>query len=93
MLYLVAYDTEDDQKRLKLAELLKDMGGHRIQYSAFLIDLNQDTLARLASQAKQILAPARARIYILPVCRRDLERIITLAHNYTQPWDEDTDLL
>lgn len=93
MLYLVAYDTDDDNKRNKLANYLKDLGGRRIQYSAFLIELSTETLQKLQSDAKKILSDTQARIFIMPICNRDLEKIKSLVHNYRQLWDEESLLL
>lgn len=93
MLYLVAYDTDDDNKRNKLANHLKDLGGRRIQYSAFLIELSAETLQKLQSDAKKILSDTQARIFIMPICSRDLEKIKSLVHNYRQLWDEEPLLL
>lgn len=93
MLYLIAYDTEDDNKRNRFAKHLKDLGGQRIQYSAFLIELTKEGLQRLESDAKRIFGETRARIFIMPVCGHDIERVKTLVHNYRQIWDEETPLI
>ena len=93
MLHLVAYDTDDDARRNRFAEYLKDMGGERIQYSAFLVDLSEEALNRLEDAAKRIFSGARARVFIMPICSRDEDRALTLIHNYRQLWDEESPLL
>ena len=53
VLYLVVYDVVDDRVRDEMREVLRDFGGVRVQYSAFLVELSrgevQEAARRLAS--------------------------------------------
>jgi len=55
MLYLIIYDISNNAIRARLAELLKDYGLERVQYSAFLGELKRHQLKSLITDIKKIL--------------------------------------
>ncbi len=93
MLYLVVYDVDDDAKRYRLVNFLKNMGGERIQYSAFLLETDSEGVIQLIANAKRILSGSRSRLMVLPVCSSDFRKIITVEHNYTPRWMEESPLI
>ncbi|MCI0445126.1 CRISPR-associated endonuclease Cas2, partial [bacterium] len=52
---LLIYDIEDDRLRTKLADLCKDFGLERIQYSAFFGQLSRNHREELALRCEQLL--------------------------------------
>lgn len=82
MLYLIVYDVEEDAVRRKLANMLLDMGGERIQYSAFKIELERAELAALMENIRKAVGSGKARVTAIPICRRDLNKVKTVAYNY-----------
>ena len=56
MLYLIIYDITDNSLRNKLADILKDFGLDRIQYSAFIGTLKRHELNSLIARIKKLLA-------------------------------------
>jgi len=56
MLFLIIYDITNDRLRTKIANVLKDYGLDRIQYSAFLGSLKQFELNSLITDLKNVLA-------------------------------------
>ena len=88
MLYLIVYDVEDDTTRRKVANMILDMGGERIQYSAFKIKLEKAELAALMEKIRKAVGTGKARVTAVPICRRDLDKVKTIAHNYRLPTDD-----
>ncbi len=93
MKYLVVYDVSEDKLRTNIRNVLKDSGGERIQYSAFLIELTETELHELVATIKNIVGTKKAKIVFIPLCKRDLNRVITLIHNYYLPPEEEPVIL
>lgn len=72
MQILVIYDIPDDKRRLRIAETCKDYGLSRIQYSAFLGDLNQNRREELFLRLRRALGGEEGDIRMYPLCDRDL---------------------
>jgi CRISPR-associated protein Cas2 len=72
MKLLVIYDITDDNLRVRAAELLKDFGLVRVQYSAFAGDLTKNRREMLDIRVDALLQDARReptdRVYVLPMC-------------------------
>lgn len=73
MKLLVIYDIGDNSLRLGTAEILKDFGLARVQYSAFAGDLNHNRRDMLEISLAALLRRHRGarstdRIYLLPLC-------------------------
>jgi len=70
---LVVYDITDDSLRLKIAEILKDMGLIRIQKSAFIGEMTSQEREDMEEVLRrQSLGPSD-RIDVFPICDRDLK--------------------
>jgi CRISPR-associated protein Cas2 len=70
---LVIYDVTDNGLRVRAAELLKDFGLERVQYSAYAGDLSQNRRQMLEIRVEKLFAsdPRRResdRVYVLPMC-------------------------
>lgn len=52
-MYLISYDIEDDTKRTKISELLKDYGT-RVQYSVFEVDVDKEKLCDIKKRLIKI---------------------------------------
>jgi len=83
MLYFIVYDVADDDVRRRVAELLKDSGGTRVQYSAFTIELDSPhQLDILLQRIREVIGASKARVVAIPVCEADLRRAVTIVHRY-----------
>ena len=71
---LVVYDISNDRVRNKVAELCKDYGLDRIQYSAFLGDLSRNHQEELILRAGKCLGKHEGNVQLFPVCQRDWEQ-------------------
>ena len=85
MLYLIAYDIEDNSLRYRVSNLLKNWGGERIQYSAFKLELEEEELEALFTQLRDIISSKKGRVIAIPICGHDEKRAVTLVHRYELP--------
>ncbi|MCL4423874.1 MAG: CRISPR-associated endonuclease Cas2 [Firmicutes bacterium] len=69
---LVIYDIVDDKYRNRVAEACKDYGLGRIQWSAFLGELNTNRRQELAQRLRRTLGRQEGNIQIYPICDKDL---------------------
>jgi len=68
---LIIYDIESDRIRNKIAEFCKDYGLQRIQFSAFMGDLNRNRREELFLKLTKLLGRERGNIQIMPLCEKD----------------------
>lgn len=80
MLVLTIYDIENDRIRAKISEACKDYGLQRIQYSAFLGDLNSTRREELLIRLRKTLSDYPGNIQLIPLCDKDvrLRKIIDI---------------
>ncbi len=71
MLYLVVYDVVDDGVRDEVREVLKDFGGERVQYSAFLVELSRSEVQEVARRLAVLAAKTEADVRFIPLCPKD----------------------
>ncbi|GFP20125.1 CRISPR-associated protein Cas2, partial [Candidatus Hakubella thermalkaliphila] len=72
---LVIYDIPDDKKRLQISERCKDWGLTRIQYSAFIGDLNHNRRDELFQKLRRTLGREEGNIrYLLMKAERQEAR-------------------
>jgi len=82
MLYFIVYDTNDDPIRNELRETLYDLGGDRVQYSAFIIELTHEQLLKLMEKVQNIIIGSQTDVRIIPMCKKDTEKMQVFS-NYT----------
>ena len=80
---LVVYDIKSDKLRSKIAEILKDWGLTRIQYSAFIGELTPQERKDLAEYLKRLKLSSRDKIDIFPICVKDLKLHIRVVKGET----------
>ncbi len=64
---LVLYDIPDDRVRAKIADACLDYGLERVQWSAFIGELNQTLQRELALKLRQLVGRKAANILLLPL--------------------------
>lgn len=72
MITLVVYDIEDDKTRLKAANACLDYGLQRIQFSAFMGNLNHNRREELYLRLRQVLGDSTGDVHFFPICDKDL---------------------
>lgn len=69
---LVIYDIPSDKIRYKIGEACKDYGLERIQYSAFLGNINHNRREELYQRLRRTLGQKDGNIQIYPLCNKDI---------------------
>ena len=72
LLTFVVYDIQDDRVRTRIANVCKDYGLERIQYSAFCGSLNGTKRSELIVRLGDTLGDEVGKVLVLPVCEKDL---------------------
>lgn len=68
----VLYDIPDDAVRTKIAEVCKDYGLARIQFSAFVGTLTRNKREELFLRLRDTLGERPGKILLQPVCEKDI---------------------
>lgn len=68
----VLYDIPDDATRTKIAEVCKDYGLERIQFSAFSGTLTRNMREELFLRLRDTLGERAGKILLQPVCEKDI---------------------
>jgi CRISPR-associated protein Cas2 len=67
MYFVVAYDIEQDRRRNKVMNALKDFG-LRVQYSVFECELDPGRIDALRQRLRSLIEPQCDKIHIYPLC-------------------------
>lgn len=70
----VIYDIVDDRIRKKIADVCLDYGLKRIQYSAFLGDINTTRRRALDAKLTHEFGNAEGKIEVIGVCAKDFDQ-------------------
>jgi len=69
---LLVYDIPNDRLRAKVADICLDYGLERIQYSAFLGELNHNRQGELIQKLRRRVGQQEANVQLFPICERDM---------------------
>lgn len=72
MVSLLIYDIPDDKLRAKVADICLDYGLERIQYSAFLGELNHNRQEEILQKIRRRVGSNEADVQLFPICEKDL---------------------
>jgi len=72
MISLIIYDIPSDRLRDKVADICQDYGLERIQYSAFLGEINHNRQEELLLRIRREIGKKAANIQLFPICEKDL---------------------
>ncbi|MCL5076339.1 MAG: CRISPR-associated endonuclease Cas2 [Chloroflexi bacterium] len=72
MTSLLIYDIPDDALRNKVADICLDYGLERIQYSAFLGEINHNRQEELLQKIKRKVGKKTANVQLFLICEKDL---------------------
>lgn len=87
---MVIYDIPSTKIRNKIAEACMDYGLDRIQWSAFLGDINHNRREELEIRLKKVLGRRAGNIQLFPVCEKDLGlRVIIEVRKEDEKKDDD----
>ncbi len=69
---LLVYDIPSDRIRAKIADACLDYGLERIQYSAFLGELNHNRQEEIMQKVRRTLGKNAGNVQLFPICDKDL---------------------
>jgi CRISPR-associated protein Cas2 len=72
VLSLIIYDIPSDRLRDKVADICQDYGLERIQYSAFLGEINHNRQEELLLRIRREIGKKAANVQLFPICEKDL---------------------
>lgn len=71
MISLIIYDIPGDRLRSKIADICMDYGLERIQFSAFLGEINHNRREELLQKIKRQIGKKQANVQLFPICDKD----------------------
>jgi CRISPR-associated protein Cas2 len=74
---LLIYDIPDDGARTKVADVCLDYGLDRIQYSAFLGQLNRGRQEELLLRIQKRMGKKAGNVQLIPICATDWQARLT----------------
>jgi CRISPR-associated protein Cas2 len=83
MKVFLIYDIQDDKARGKVADLCKDYGLRRVQFSTFFGDLSRNRQEELMLRVRRLVEPTEAYVLLLPTCERDLALVLEAGAPHT----------
>ena len=96
MKLLAIYDITSDRLRGEAAEICKDFGLRRIQYSCFAGDLSRNRKEMIEIRLRRLLERREAKpsdaIYVLPLCAECFRHKVLLGRQATFP-DRRTEIM
>lgn len=72
MISLIIYDIPSDKLRSKIADICQDYGLDRIQFSAFLGEINHNRREELLQRIKRQIGKDQANVQLFPICDKDV---------------------
>lgn len=94
MITWVLYDIKVDRDRSKAAKYCKQAGLYRVQYSAFLGNLDASQRDTLSLQLQAVIDEGIDKVYILPMSRDEMRQTVLLGQAFDKKFvtDEVTSL-
>ena len=86
----VLYDIPDDCVRTKIADVCKDYGLERIQFSAFRGFLTRNRREELFLRLEETLSTRPGKILLQPVCGKDVRDSLSVEHDDADTESEPT---
>lgn len=83
---VISYDIPDDKRRLKVAKLLLDYGGQRVQWSVFECYITSRNLDRLRGRLHEVFNVEQDSIRFYLLCDACQPRVVFLGK--ARPIDE-----
>lgn len=72
MICLLVYDIPSDKLRTKVADACLDYAMERIQYSAFMGELNHNRQGELMQKLRRLIGKREANVQLFPICEKDM---------------------
>jgi CRISPR-associated protein Cas2 len=89
MITWILYDIKNDRARNRTARYCKQAGLYRVQYSAFIGNLEPQQRDTLRLQLENEIDEDEDKVYILPMGRDDLKQTIMLGKAFDKKYVTD----
>lgn len=89
MIAWVLYDIKNDRVRSRAAKYCKQAGLYRIQYSAFIGQLDQNQRDTLSLRLESEIDPEEDKVYILPMSSDELKQTVLLGRAFDKKYVSD----
>jgi CRISPR-associated protein Cas2 len=86
---LVVYDIPNDRARTKIADACLDYGLDRIQYSAFLGDLQRTHQEELLKKIAKQLGKKAGKVHLFAICEKDWRLRLEIVQEGQEPSDTE----
>jgi CRISPR-associated protein Cas2 len=87
---LVVYDIPNDRARAKIADVCQDYGLDRIQYSAFLGDLQRTHQEELLKKIGKQLGKRPGKVHLFTMCEKDWRLKLEIVQEGKEEVDKET---
>lgn len=77
---ILIYDIEHDGTRTKIADVCKDYGLDRIQYSAFVGYLSRNRCEALMQDIEHLLESKRGQVQLIPIAQKEWQARLEISH-------------
>ncbi|MFA8436816.1 MAG: CRISPR-associated endonuclease Cas2 [Marinifilaceae bacterium] len=84
-IYIVAYDTPSNRRRVKFVKLLQSYGGIRKNKSVFECLISLDKYRNLQKEMDQLILPQKDVVLIYPLCQNCYSKAIMVGTKPTEP--------
>ena len=82
MLLWIIYDISKDKPRKKMADACEQYGLYRVQYSAFLGDVNKNQMDELQLKAEELINEKTDAVYLFPMCEDDFKKVALVGQGF-----------
>lgn len=89
MITWVLYDIKNDRSRTRAAKYCKQAGLYRVQYSAFIGNINKHERDSLALRLEDEIDEENDKVYILPMSRDELHQTTLLGRAFDKKYISD----
>ncbi len=89
MITWVLYDIKIDRDRNKAAKYCKQAGLYRVQYSAFLGNIDSSQRDTLSLQLLAVMDETIDKVYILPMSRDEMRQTVLLGQAFDKKFVTD----
>jgi len=91
MMSIIIYDIPSDKLRNRIADICQDYGLKRIQFSAFLGEINHNRREELLQKIKREIGKKQANVQLFPICDKDMRLRKTLVVDESNKKDDNSD--
>ena len=82
MLLWIIYDISKDKPRKKMSDACEQYGLYRVQYSAFLGNVNKNQMDEVQLRAEELINEKTDAVYLFPMCEEDFKKVALVGQEF-----------